>query len=210
MSLATQGYFDGTICHRLTTLEESGIAVIQCGDPSGTGSGGPGYTFADETTGDEKYTAGVIAMANRGPDTNGSQFFIVYDDSPLPPDYTVFGSIDDASLKPDPGPGRPGHLPRPRRHDRPRREGDPQLHHLGVSGPRLASSDAISLLSTVENNQTASLDGRPPRPYSGKVTPLNRSDSVQRALASSGSSARWLRPTPVGQPFISRSRCGPT
>jgi peptidyl-prolyl cis-trans isomerase B (cyclophilin B) len=100
ISLATQGYYDDSPCHRLTTLEDSGIAVLQCGDPSGTGSGGPGYTYADETKGDEKYGPGVLAMANRGPDTNGSQFFIVYDDSPLSPDYTVFGSVDDASLEP--------------------------------------------------------------------------------------------------------------
>jgi peptidyl-prolyl cis-trans isomerase B (cyclophilin B) len=99
VSLATQGYFDDSPCHRLTTLDESGIAVLQCGDPSGTGGSGPGYSFADETTGDEKYGPGVLAMANRGPDTNGSQFFIVYDDSPLNPDYTVFGTVDDDSLK---------------------------------------------------------------------------------------------------------------
>ena len=99
VSLATQGYFDDSPCHRLTTLNESGIAVLQCGDPSGTGSGGPGYTYADETKGDETYGPGVLAMANRGPDTNGSQFFIVYDDSPLPPDYTVFGTVDAASLQ---------------------------------------------------------------------------------------------------------------
>jgi len=98
VSLATQGYFDASPCHRLTTLDESGIAVLQCGDPSGTGSGGPGYTYADETTGDETYGPGVLAMANRGEDTNGSQFFIVYDDSPLDPAYTVFGTVDPASL----------------------------------------------------------------------------------------------------------------
>jgi peptidyl-prolyl cis-trans isomerase B (cyclophilin B) len=100
VSLATQGYYDDSPCHRLTTLDESGIAVLQCGDPSGTGGGGPGYTYADETQGDETYGPMVLAMANRGPDTNGSQFFIVYDDSPLPPDYTVFGSVDADSLKP--------------------------------------------------------------------------------------------------------------
>jgi peptidyl-prolyl cis-trans isomerase B (cyclophilin B) len=96
VSLAEQGYFDGTSCHRLTT---QGIHVLQCGDPTGTGSGGPGYSFADELTGDETYPAGTLAMANAGPDTNGSQFFIVYGDTPLSPDYTVFGTIDDAGLK---------------------------------------------------------------------------------------------------------------
>ena len=95
VSLAEQGYFDSTTCHRLTT---QGIFVLQCGDPSATGAGGPGYSFADELSGDETYGAGVLAMANAGPDTNGSQFFIVYGDSELPPAYTVFGQIDEASL----------------------------------------------------------------------------------------------------------------
>ncbi|HYP45073.1 MAG TPA: peptidylprolyl isomerase [Propionibacteriaceae bacterium] len=97
-SLAQQGYFDQTSCHRLTT---SGIFVLQCGDPTGSGSGGPGYSFADETTGEEHYTRGVVAMANSGPDTNGSQFFLVYDDSvslDQRPNYTVFGAMDAASV----------------------------------------------------------------------------------------------------------------
>ena len=98
VSLAQQGYFDDSPCHRLTTLEESGIAVLQCGDPSGTGSGGPGYTYGDEVDGSESYGPGTLAMANRGPDTNGSQFFIVFADSPLPPNYTVFGSVDQAAV----------------------------------------------------------------------------------------------------------------
>ena len=96
VSLAEQGYFDDTSCHRLTT---AGIAVLQCGDPTGTGSGGPGYSFEDELSGDETYPAGTLAMANAGPNTNGSQFFVVYGDTPLPASYTVFGSIDDASIK---------------------------------------------------------------------------------------------------------------
>jgi peptidyl-prolyl cis-trans isomerase B (cyclophilin B) len=96
LSLAEQGYFDGTTCHRLTT---DGIFVLQCGDPSATGSGGPGYSFADELDGSETYEAGTLAMANAGPDTNGSQFFVVYADSQLPPSYTVFGHLDDASTK---------------------------------------------------------------------------------------------------------------
>lgn len=93
-SLAKQGYFDGTKCHRLVP----GF-VLQCGDPSATGTGGPGYSFADELSGSETYEPGVLAMANSGPDTNGSQFFIMIGDSPLPPDYTVFGTVDAAGLK---------------------------------------------------------------------------------------------------------------
>lgn len=89
--LAQSGYFDDTPCHRLTAAPS--LSVLQCGDPSGTGGGGPGYSFADETTADMTYPAGTVAMANAGPDTNGSQFFLVYADSTLPPDYTVFGTI---------------------------------------------------------------------------------------------------------------------
>src|SRR5262245_57585285 len=95
-SLAAQGYFDKTRCHRLTT---QGIFVLQCGDPTGTGTGGPGYQFGDELNGQESYPAGTLAMANAGPNTNGSQFFVVYRDSPLPPAYTVFGSVSPAGLK---------------------------------------------------------------------------------------------------------------
>jgi len=100
-SLAAQGYFDDTTCHRLTT--GAYLQVLQCGDPTPletgeAGSGGPGYSFADELTGTETYGAGTLAMANAGPDTNGSQFFIVYGDSQLSPDYTVFGSVDPATL----------------------------------------------------------------------------------------------------------------
>jgi peptidyl-prolyl cis-trans isomerase B (cyclophilin B) len=96
LSLATQSYFDGTTCHRLTT---QGIFVLQCGDPTGTGTGGPGYSFADELSGSETYPAGTLAMANAGPDTNGSQFFVVYADTQLPPSYTVFGHLDEASTQ---------------------------------------------------------------------------------------------------------------
>ncbi|MDO5735149.1 MAG: peptidylprolyl isomerase [Propionibacteriaceae bacterium] len=96
-SLAKQGYFDDTACHRLTT---DGIYVLQCGDPSATGSGGPGYSFADETNESMSYPPGTVAMANAGPDTNGSQFFLVWaDSSQLPPDYTVFGMMDEAGLE---------------------------------------------------------------------------------------------------------------
>jgi len=93
VSLAEQGYFDDTTCHRLVP----GF-VLQCGDPSATGGGGPGYSFADELSGSEVYGRGVLAMANAGPDTNGSQFFIVLADATLPPSYTVFGSVDEAGM----------------------------------------------------------------------------------------------------------------
>ena len=88
--LAGKGYFNNTTCHRLVT---SGIYVLQCGDPSGTGSGGPGYQFQDENLTGATYPAGTIAMANAGPGTNGSQFFIVYKDSPLPANYTPWGKV---------------------------------------------------------------------------------------------------------------------
>ena len=93
-SLAQQGYYDGTVCHRLTT---SGLFVLQCGDPSGTGRGGPGSAYAEVLDGSYTYPAGTGAMANAGPDTNGSQFFLVYQDTPLPASYTVFGHMDEAS-----------------------------------------------------------------------------------------------------------------
>lgn len=99
VSLAEQGWFDDSECHRLTTAE-SGISVLQCGDPTATGTGGPGYTIADEVTGEETYPAGTLAMAKTmAPDSGGSQFFMVYGESPLPPDYTVFGTIDEAGVK---------------------------------------------------------------------------------------------------------------
>ncbi|HKH53489.1 MAG TPA: peptidylprolyl isomerase [Mycobacterium sp.] len=107
-SLAQQGFFNDTPCHRLTTSE--GLAVLQCGDPTGQGSGGPGYQFDNEyptnqfQPDDPKlqepvlYPRGTLAMANAGPGTNGSQFFLVYKDSMLPPNYTVFGTIDQTGL----------------------------------------------------------------------------------------------------------------
>jgi peptidyl-prolyl cis-trans isomerase B (cyclophilin B) len=90
VSLADQHYYDATSCHRLTT---GTLNVLQCGDPNGDGSGGPGYSFGDELTGKEKYTRGVLAMANSGANTNGSQFFIVYKNSTLAPNYTIFGTV---------------------------------------------------------------------------------------------------------------------
>ena len=108
VSLAQHKFFDGTDCHRLTT--SASLSVLQCGDPKGDGTGGPGYTSADEYPTDQYpaddpalkepvlYPRGTVAMANSGPNTNGSQFFMVYRDSQLPPAYTVFGTIDATGL----------------------------------------------------------------------------------------------------------------
>ncbi len=97
LNLAKQKYFDNTTCHRLVV---TGIQVLQCGDPAGTGRGGPGYSFKDEVFPELTYGRGVLAMANAGPDTNGSQFFIVYGDgSNLQPKYNIFGTLDEDSLK---------------------------------------------------------------------------------------------------------------
>jgi len=105
VSLARAGYFDGTPCHRLTT---AGIKVLQCGDPTGLGTGGPGYTINDEppttlaadpASGASVYPRGTVAMAKTAaPDSGGSQFFLVYADSLLPPEYTVFGTIGEPGL----------------------------------------------------------------------------------------------------------------
>lgn len=93
-SLAKQGWYTNTKCHRLV---DQGIFILQCGDPTGTGRGGPGYSFADELTGSETYPKGTVAMANAGPNTNGSQVFLVWEDTQLDPSYTVFGQMDAAS-----------------------------------------------------------------------------------------------------------------
>jgi peptidyl-prolyl cis-trans isomerase B (cyclophilin B) len=88
--LASKGYYNQTHCHRLTT---QGIYVLQCGDPTGTGAGGPGYEFNDENLTGATYPAGTVAMANAGPNTNGSQFFFTWKDTTLAPDYTPFGTV---------------------------------------------------------------------------------------------------------------------
>lgn len=106
--LVNKGYLDHTKCHRLTT---QGIYVLQCGDPQGTGMGGPGYTIPDENLKDSRlkgdvYPAGTVAMANQfnaqtgeGKNSGGSQFFLVFQDSPLPANYTPFGTISEAGMK---------------------------------------------------------------------------------------------------------------
>jgi cyclophilin family peptidyl-prolyl cis-trans isomerase len=106
--LAGKGYFNHTPCHRLT--KASSLSVLQCGDPTGSGTGGPGYTIPDENPTDlpsvqggqgaSLYARGTVAMANTGqPHSGGSQFFLVYADSALPPNYAVFGTVSAAGLK---------------------------------------------------------------------------------------------------------------
>ena len=94
VALAKAKYFDKSLCHRLIT---DGFSMLQCGDPTATGSGGPGFSYMDENlpTGAKlTYPAGTLAMANSGPNTNGSQFFLVFEDSgSLGPNYTVWGHI---------------------------------------------------------------------------------------------------------------------
>jgi len=85
--LARDGFYDGVIFHRVI----SGF-MIQGGDPTGTGGGGPGYRFDDEPV-TRKYSRGIMAMANAGPNTNGSQFFVMHADYGLPPNYTIFGRL---------------------------------------------------------------------------------------------------------------------
>lgn len=92
-ALANGGYYDDSLCHRLTT---QGLFVLQCGDPTATGRGGPQFTFPDENlpaNTANNYPAGTVAMANSGPNTNGSQFFLVYANTTLAPSYTIWGTI---------------------------------------------------------------------------------------------------------------------
>lgn len=105
--LVEKKFYDSTKCHR--SVKSDSMTILQCGDPEGSGAGGPGYSFPDEfpTNGVEEdkaetpvnYKRGTLAMANSGPDTNGSQFFLVTGDTTLPPKYNVFGTIDEDGLK---------------------------------------------------------------------------------------------------------------
>ncbi len=109
LHLVRHRFYDRTVCHRLTAYPT--LKVLQCGDPTGTGEGGPGYQFKDELptdlkpwpddpTGERKiYPRATVAMANAGPDTNGSQFFLVYADSRLRPNYTIFGRVSRGGLR---------------------------------------------------------------------------------------------------------------
>ena len=121
VSLAQQGFYTNSPCHRLVT--NPGLQVLQCGDPTGSGTGGPGYTIPDEVFPELTYGRGLVAMANTGqPNSGGSQFFLIYGQTQLPPQYTVFATIspdglkvldqiakagDDGSLEPSPGGGKP-------------------------------------------------------------------------------------------------------
>ncbi|MFB9689981.1 peptidylprolyl isomerase [Amycolatopsis plumensis] len=98
LSLARQGFYDGTSCHRLSVT--TGLQMLQCGDPAGDGTGGPGYTIRDEVFPELTYGRGVLAMAKTtAPDSGGSHFFLVFGETDIPPEYTVFGSIDDPGLQ---------------------------------------------------------------------------------------------------------------
>jgi peptidyl-prolyl cis-trans isomerase B (cyclophilin B) len=95
--LASQQFFDGSPCHR--EVNQPTFGVLQCGDPTGTGSGGPTYKFAEEVTPETTYPRGTIAMANSGtPGSTGSQFFLCFVDTQLSPDYTAVGTVDEAGL----------------------------------------------------------------------------------------------------------------
>ncbi len=95
--LASQQFFDGSPCHRL--VNQPGFGVLQCGDPTGTGSGGPSYKYAEEVTPETTYPRGTIAMAKTAqPGTTGSQFFLCFVDTTLPPEYSVVGTVDEAGL----------------------------------------------------------------------------------------------------------------
>lgn len=121
LSLVKQGFYADSPCHRLVTNPT--LHVLQCGDPTGSGTGGPGYTIPDEVFPELTYGRGYVAMANTGqPDSGGSQFFLIYGQTMLPPQYTVFATISpagltvldqiakagtDGSLEPSPGGGKP-------------------------------------------------------------------------------------------------------
>lgn len=97
LSLASQGFYDNSECHRLTVSEQ--MNILQCGDPTGAGNGGPGYTFPTEAAEDATYPVGTVALANAGPNTNGSQFFIVYGEAKLLPAYTILGTVTGEGMK---------------------------------------------------------------------------------------------------------------
>ncbi len=151
-SLADQGYFNQTRCHRLT---EQGIFVLQCGDPTGTGTGGPGYQFADEVDGTETYGKGAVAMANAGPNTNGSQFFLVWADSTV---AAELHGVRSAGRRLARGAGREDRQPRAL--DR-RQLGRRQAHRHGrdrhrdpeVAGRAATSAGDISRASSTGNSR---------------------------------------------------------
>ncbi len=97
LSLASQGFYDNTSCHRLTVSDQ--LNILQCGDPTGQGNGGPGFSFATEPPASGDYAVGTVALANAGADTNGSQFFIVYGKTTLSPEYTILGKVTGEGMR---------------------------------------------------------------------------------------------------------------
>ena len=200
VSLADQGYFDDVSCHRMTTAASSCSSAATRAE---SGAGGPGYSFADELDGTETYGAGTLAMANAGPDTNGSQFFIVYDDSQLPPAYTVFGHVDDAAVATI---------------EKVAKKGVDNANGQGDGAPQPGRDDRVG-------HASADLEGRagPPRRTrparrarpSGRPCTAGRASAGSRAAASRG---RGRRPRPresarrggwSGRPGASPARRGP-
>ena len=96
MHLTERGFYDNTPCHRLVV--QSNFGVLQCGDPTGSGSGGPGYQMSEEGLTGATYPRGTVAMANAGPGTTGSQFFLCFTDTAIPASYTPVGRVDEAGL----------------------------------------------------------------------------------------------------------------
>ena len=200
LHLLTSGFYDDTICHRLTTYPT--LSVLQCGDPSGTGEGGPGYQFRDELPtnlpvwpGDPAdsprrvYARGTLAMANAGPDTNGSQFFLVYKDSRLRPNYTIFGRILPVGLRTldriaaggvDPNdPGAP-------------LDGLPALStHIYVGLPEREQRLNLRTISRRGRQTTSAVDGsaKPRRSGTGTMSPAAPAENTRRA----GGAGRALR-----------------
>ena len=166
VSLAEQGFFDDSPCPRMATSPSFGI--LQCGDPSGTGSGGPGYSYADELTGEETYNAGTLAMANAGAGHQRLAVLLRVQRLPgLTANYNVFGTVDPAGLKLLTDAAK---------------KGDDGSHPAGGGVPNAGPIDI-----TVRHDRLTL--------HSGQLTPVSDSDFAHNALARSGSLAISARPT---------------
>ena len=166
VSLAEQGWFDDTQCHRIATS----ISILQCGDPTATGCGGPGYSFADELTSEETYTAGTLAMANSGAGHQRLPVLHRVRRRRAPAPTTPCSAVSTTPpWRPSPRPPRPAPTTR-------------TLRETARPSPRSRSSPRRS------------------SDYNGNLTPVSSSEAAQSALASSGSLASALRPTCTGQP----------